>query len=430
MDATAVTVRNISKMYRLYHSRGGRLLDFFSQGFGRRRYEEFWALEGVSFEIPRGTTVGIIGRNGAGKSTLLRIMTGNTTPTSGDVRLNGRVSAILEIGTGFHPELTGKQNVYASGMYLGMTREEIDPIYDDIVAFSELGDFIEQPVKTYSAGMYMRLAFAVSTAIHPDILLIDEALGVGDAYFSRKCAGRIRTFLETDKTVLIVSHDLGTLQRLCGRLLWIEQGKLVMDGAPLEVLKAYAASIRSQEESRLRAKATAFNRDQHAVREKGLICGSGEIIITQVRSLDVAGHDRHIFAAGEPLTFQIRYQTCTPVADPVFAVSVYRMDGITICQSISSFNEVNFGKLEGTGIVELLITQPSFGPGHYVVSVAILPYVDPLGRNESTPYDLHSRLYEFKIDPPLECAIDLGLVLQPVTWKHRPGGPAGGENHA
>ena len=215
------------------------------------------------------------------------------------MEIKGKVSALLEIGTGFHPELTGQQNIHVSGVYLGLTQEEIDRLYTDIVAFSELEDFIHQPVRTYSYGMYMRLAFSVSTCINPDVLIIDEVLGVGDAYFSRKCFDRIRSFMECGKTVLMASHDFSALQRLCTRLLWIDHGRVVMDGSPLEVLKAYAASIRKQEEKRIRTMIPALQHDAHSLREKGLIYGSGEIVITEVQCVNHEGQECHRFNVGE-----------------------------------------------------------------------------------------------------------------------------------
>ena len=422
MDTAAISVKGVSKVYKLYRGRSKRLLDFFSLGFGEGRHdEEFCALDNVSFEIPQGTTVGIIGRNGAGKSTLLRIPTGNSSPTKGEVEIKGKVSALLEIGTGFHPELTGQQNIHVSGVYLGLTQEEIDRLYTDIVAFSELEDFIHQPVKTYSYGMYMRLAFSVSTCINPDVLIIDEVLGVGDDYFSRKCFDRIRSFMECGKTVLMASHDFSALQRLCTRLLWIDHGRVVMDGSPLEVLKAYAASIRKQEEKRIRTMIPALQHDAHSLREKGLIYGSGEIVITEVQCVNHEGQECHRFNVGESLTIRMRYKTKVPVVGPVFVAAIYRIDGITVCQAISSRDGVQFDKLDGQGIVDVRFDRQLLGPGLYVISVAIFPSLDLLDQLGQTPYDLHDRLYEFQIEPLLDCALDLGVVLHPVFWRHSRG---------
>jgi lipopolysaccharide transport system ATP-binding protein len=394
-----------------------RLLDFFHLGLGYSPREEFCALDDISFEVAGGATVGIIGRNGAGKSTLLRILAGNTVPTSGDIRLNGKVSALLELGTGFHPELTGEENIYVSAMYSGMTREQVASVYADIVAFSELEDFIRQPVKTYSSGMYMRLAFAISTCIDPDILVIDEVLSVGDAYFSRKCYERIRALTERGKTVLIVSHDLAAVQRLCKRVLWIDHGRLVMDGPTLEVLRAYAASIRAQEESRINRQSAAFSQSEETFRRKGLISGSGEVEITAVTFLNRYGKEQHIFEAGEPFSIRVHYLAHKPVRQPVFAVSLYRSDGVTIVQAISSFDQMDFGTINGQGYGELLFDPAVIGAGEYVVSIAILPWIDPLDRILPEPYVRHSQLYEFRIEPQPGCVFDLGVVRQAVRWR-------------
>ena len=267
----------------------------------------------------------------------------------------------------------------------------------------------------------MRLAFSVSTCINPDVLIIDEVLGVGDAYFSRKCFDRIRSFMECGKTVLMASHDFSALQRLCTRLLWIDHGRVVMDGSPLEVLKAYAASIRKQEEKRIRTMIPALQHDAHSLREKGLIYGSGEIVITEVQCVNHEGQECHRFNVGESLAIRMRYKTKVPVVGPVFVAAIYRIDGITVCQAIASRDGVQFDKLDGQGIVDVRFDRQLLGPGLYVISVAIFPSLDLLDQLGQTPYDLHDRLYEFQIEPLLDCALDLGVVLHPVFWRHSRG---------
>ena len=240
MDNTAISVRGLSKMYKLYRSRPFRLLDFLGLRLGKadRYFEEFWALQDVSFDIARGSTVGIIGRNGAGKSTLLKVLSGVSAPTRGEVAVNGRTSALLELGTGFHPDLTGHENIFASGLYLELDHQTMQTLYDEIVAFAELGDFLHQPVRTYSTGMHMRLAFSVATSVPADIQVIDEVLAVGDMYFFGKCLQRFRRFQEEGRTTVLVSHDQATVLRVCTRGLWIERGAIVADGTPLEVITA------------------------------------------------------------------------------------------------------------------------------------------------------------------------------------------------
>lgn len=233
----AISVSNLSKRYEIYERPHDRLKQFLLPGLRRavgrepgQYFREFWALNDVSFEIGRGETVGIIGRNGSGKSTLLQMICGTLSPTHGSVRTRGRIAALLELGAGFNPEFTGRENVYLNGAILGLSHAEIAARFDDIEAFADIGEFIDQPVKTYSSGMYVRLAFAVSINVEPDILIIDEALSVGDARFQAKCMKRIKTIQEEGTTILFVSHDVTSVRTLCDRAIWIDAGRLRMDG--------------------------------------------------------------------------------------------------------------------------------------------------------------------------------------------------------
>ena len=242
----ALSVRDVSKCYQIYakpqdrlkqslHSRLRRLWG----GRGKSYFREFWALKDVSFEVARGETVGIIGRNGSGKSTLLQIICGTLVPTLGVVQTQGRVAALLEFGSGFNPEFTGRENIHLNAMILGITRDEIEARFDSMVAFSELGEFIDQPVKAYSSGMYVRLAFAIAIHVSPDILIVDEALAVGDARFQAKCMRRFKEIQESGTTILFVSHDVVTVRTLCGRAIWLDQGRLRMIGDVFPVTGHY-----------------------------------------------------------------------------------------------------------------------------------------------------------------------------------------------
>src|SRR5262245_41998682 len=262
-EQLAVNVRGVAKVYRLYGRRLAQVLDLFGirLPWQRPRFQEFWALRDVDIEVRKGERVGVIGRNGAGKSTLLRIIAGTLAPTEGSVSVCGKVQALMELGTGFHPDFSGRENVFAALAYQGVTGRQAQRKFEEVVDFSELEDFIDQPVRTYSAGMYARLAFSVATSIQPEILIIDEVLGAGDAYFAGKCIERMRQLTEeSGATVLFVSHDLASVQRLCTRALWLDRGRLLLDGDTLTVSKAYAAAVREQEEVRLRAKNLGFSR--------------------------------------------------------------------------------------------------------------------------------------------------------------------------
>jgi lipopolysaccharide transport system ATP-binding protein len=259
MTETVVALKNLGKMYKLYRRPVDRVLDVFGINrclFWRKpNYREFWALRGVNLEVARGERLGIIGHNGAGKSTLLKLVTGNLTPTEGTVHVGGRVQVLMELGTGFHPEFTGRQNIAAALTYQGVTGAEIATREEEIVDFAELDQFIDQPVKTYSAGMYARLAFATATSMEPDILIIDEILGAGDAYFTGKCVERMCRLTErAQTTVLFVSHDVGSIQRLCSRLIWMEHGQIRRMGRPSEMIGDYLELMRQQNELRQRAR--------------------------------------------------------------------------------------------------------------------------------------------------------------------------------
>lgn len=267
MSELVIEINRLGKMYRLYRRPADKVFDAFGLSrwmFWRKNYfQEFWALRNLNLKVRRGERVGIIGRNGAGKSTLLKIITGNIAPSEGKAAVNGRIQALLELGTGFHPEFTGRDNIRASLAYQNVSSAMVREKEEEIIDFSELDEFIDQPVKTYSAGMYARLAFSTATAIEPEVLIIDEVLGAGDAYFAAKCVERMRSLTEgCNATVLFVSHDLGSVQQLCERVIWIDRGRVVMDGSPVDVTKAYYASILAQEELRIRARNARLGQKQ------------------------------------------------------------------------------------------------------------------------------------------------------------------------
>lgn len=245
-DDVAIRVENLSKCYQIYEHPRDRLLQMLARG--RKQYfREFWALRDVSFDVRKGETVGIIGRNGSGKSTLLQMVCGTLSPSSGVVRTNGRVSALLELGSGFNPEFTGRENIYMNGSVLGLTEADIATRYEEIVAFSEIGDFIDQPVKTYSSGMVVRLAFAVSVYVDPDILVVDEALAVGDAAFQYKCLDRLKQMTQSGVTLLFVSHDIGMVQNFCDRAIYLNNGEIKAQGASDNLAELYMMDIRSDQ---------------------------------------------------------------------------------------------------------------------------------------------------------------------------------------
>jgi len=235
-----IAVHNVSKAYRLYDHPQDRLKEQLLGRFGKSYGRDFWALRDVSFDVRQGEALGVIGRNGSGKSTLVQIIAGTLTPSSGEIQVQGRVTALLELGSGFNRQYTGRENVYLNGAILGFSRREMDALFDEIVAFSEIGDFIDQPVKTYSSGMTVRLAFAVQACVKPDILIIDEALSVGDIFFQQKCHARMEKLLASNATIILVSHNMGVIQKYCSRAVLLDEGQPLFIGNAPEAIKRYS----------------------------------------------------------------------------------------------------------------------------------------------------------------------------------------------
>lgn len=292
-----ITVQNVGKAYKQYSTRWSRLAEWFIPG--KRKYHKLkWVLEDISFEVNSGEALGIIGINGAGKSTLLKMITGTTQPTSGNIKLEGRVAAMLELGMGFHPDFTGRQNVIMSGQLLGYSLEEIYQLMPSIEDFAEIGTYIDQPVRVYSSGMQMRLAFSVATAVRPDILIVDEALSVGDAYFQHKSFNRIREFSRAGTTLLIVSHDKQSIQSICDKAILLNKGKLEMEGDPESVMDYYNALLADKQNQKIEQVELSDGSIQ-------TISGSGEATVKDIRILNAKGESIEFVDVGEPITLRI-----------------------------------------------------------------------------------------------------------------------------
>lgn len=293
-----IRVTGLAKAYKQYPNRWSRLLEWLVP-FSRARHDLHWVLRDFDFEIQPGEAVGIVGVNGAGKSTLLKMITGTTQPTCGHIHLQGRVAALLELGMGFHPDFTGRQNAVMAGQLLGMQVEEIDALMPQIEGFAEIGEAIDHPVRTYSSGMQMRLAFSVATARRPDILIVDEALSVGDAYFQHKSFERIRSFRRAGTTLLIVSHDRSAIQSICDSAILLENGRLAMRGKPEEVMDYYNAMLAQREGQIVRQEMLANGQVQ-------TISGTGEAGILNVRLLDAQGRSLEVAEVGQPVVLEVQ----------------------------------------------------------------------------------------------------------------------------
>jgi lipopolysaccharide transport system ATP-binding protein len=313
----------------------------------------FWALQDASFDIARGENVGIIGLNGAGKSTLLKILSRIVTPTTGYARVTGRLGALLEVGTGFHGELTGRENTYLYGAILGMSRAEVARKFDDIVEFSEIAEFIDTPVKRYSSGMYVRLAFAVAAHLDPDILLLDEVLAVGDFTFQRKCMDFARQLEQKGSTILFVSHNMFSIKTMCQRVIYLKHGRVVFDGATDEALRIY------ESDSRL-ASAPWFETPDNP-----------SIAITDVQLFDEAGELRTMFDFGERVKVRVRYHAPKLVEAPHFLFSFTRADEILCCNFSSFSDKVDLPRVVGEGVIELLTPPLKLVSDRYTVSIVV-----------------------------------------------------------
>jgi ABC-type polysaccharide/polyol phosphate transport system ATPase subunit len=414
----AVSLRDVSKRFRL--RRAGQVStvkDLFVQLFAGGRGpglfagEELWALRDVSLDLGRGRMTGIIGSNGSGKSTLLKVLGGILKPTSGQVSVRGRVSALIELGAGFHPEFTGRENIFVNGVLLGLSRAEVRARFDEIVAFAGLQPFVDNPVKTYSSGMYMRLGFAIAVTVDPDILLIDEVLAVGDEAFQHRCVGKIQEFKARGKTIVLVSHDLSSIERLCDEAVWLDGGRLRAQGETRSVVGQYLDHVAREEARALgveHAQAEAAARTGNAAR-----WGTREIEITSVRLADAEGRERYLYETGEACTLRLGYRAHQPVENPVFGVGIFRKDGLCCYGTNTAIDRIPWGKITGEGEVTVLFKQLDLVEGDYVLDVAIVQ------EHDHHAYDYHHQLYGFAVRSRVK---DVGVARLAHEWRLHQGG--------
>jgi len=356
MGEIATQADHISKMYRLYSKPRDRLREAFS--LTRKNYHrEHYALRDVDFTIHKGETVGIIGTNGAGKSTILKIITGVLSPTRGQVHVNGRISALLELGAGFNMEYTGIENIYLNGIMIGFSHEEINRKMADILAFADIGDFVYQPVKTYSSGMFVRLAFAVAINIDPEILIVDEALSVGDAFFQVKCYHKFEEFKKQGKTIVFVSHDLGSIQKYCDRVILLDRGRKYAEGSPKDMIDQYKMVMAGRKAPEPEEAKVEAPLPQAADQDGGLWCeqmevspdcsayGNGSATIMDYCVLDRNQRITNVIPAGEEYTIRMKVQFHKAASDPIFALTVRDKQGTDICGTNTMYENFNTGQI-------------------------------------------------------------------------------------
>lgn len=383
--SAVIEFEDVSKRFMLQRDRPvtirERLAGLFRPG---KAADEFWALRNVSFSVARGESFGLIGHNGAGKSTALKLMTRILEPTSGRVRLRGRVAALLELGSGFHPELSGRDNVFLYGSLMGLNQREMAARLEEIVAFADMADFLDLQVKYYSSGMYTRLAFAVATAVDPDILITDEVLAVGDEAFQRKCMDRILTFRHMGKTIIFVSHALDTVRTLCDRAVWLDHGAVRALGATGEVIDAYLAEVNRRERE-------ALMQQEVLTADPNRRFGTRDVEITGVELCDASGVARVVAYTGAPLTIRIRYHAHRTILRPVFGLAIHHESGILLAGPNTLFAGLDIPAVQGEGTVEMRIAALPLLAGRYLLSAAV--YDDTMLH----AYDHHDRLYRLTV---------------------------------
>ncbi len=393
MSNSAIVVEHVSKNFRLYRERNRYIKSAVLRG-RRARYEEFWALDDVSFEVEHGATVGLIGSNGSGKSTMLKCLTGIYRPDKGRIATDGSVAALLELGAGFHPELSGRENIFLNAAILGMSKKEAERQFDSIVNFAGLDRFIDTPVKNYSSGMTVRLGFSIASHVEPDILLIDEVLSVGDQAFQRKSTDRIEQFRREGKTIVVVSHSLASIQQLCKEVIWLEKGKIRQRGPAADVIANYTG-----ESYDVHAQQDAEHRERW---------GTGAAHITSLRLLDAAGNVSERMATNAPAKVVVDITPAEKLHSPTVRLTITRADDTVVWSGTSQNSRPPLGQLGEQASLEIAIERMPLLEGSYFLSAAI---TDATG---TTEFD-HLRNW-VKFDVHQEHFFEEGVLSLPAAW--------------
>jgi ABC-2 type transport system ATP-binding protein len=409
MTATSIEISDVSKRFRFFHEKYTSLKER-AIHMGKIPYEDFWALKDINFEIYQGQTMGLLGRNGSGKSTLLKCIAGILTPTTGEIRTRGRLAALLELGAGFHSDLSGRENVFLNASLLGLSRKEVAARFDDIVAFSELEAHIDQQVKYYSSGMYVRLGFAVAVNMDPDILLVDEVLAVGDELFQRKCLDRIRLFQREGRTIVFVTHSADLVRQICDRAAVLDEGEMVALGTPGEAVRSYRehllkrqrydeaealAALEAADPSSVGGEST-FDRTATREERRNL-----KVRITSVRFEYPKCETQPYLVSGQPLSIRIGYKALEPVEDLVAGIAIYDMRGELMSGFNTSLLDLDLGRVEGSGEIAFHIAEVPLLDGTYPVSIGFH------SRDEAKIYDWREQRESFEV---LSQAKVIGLI--------------------
>lgn len=424
--SVSIKFDNISKKFALYHGRARTLQEQFLDFIHRPRQQQpqkeiFWALKQASFEVHSGQTFGLVGSNGSGKSTALKLMAGILEPTLGQVTINGRVSALLELGTGFHPDLTGRENVFLNGSLMGISRKDMLRCFDDIVEFSELQEFIDMPVKHYSSGMYTRLAFAVAIHVNPEILIIDEVLAVGDGAFQRKCMDHIGEMKRAGVTIIMVSHDLDTVARLCSQVAWLDHGRVHRIGDGRSVINEYISYINEQQQyelerqrERLEQQANEISQNTPSVAEAAVdthaisLKQEGELL--RIETLANPEKVTTIVETGDDLIIRIHYRANVPIERPAFGIAIHRDDGLHITGPNTYMAGYQIDQIYGQGYVDYFMEKVPLLSGRYYVSASMYD------EDHTYRYDYVHQIHSFVVQPRTVWD-QLGVVRLSARWQ-------------
>ncbi|MBP5472553.1 MAG: ABC transporter ATP-binding protein [Lachnospiraceae bacterium] len=374
----AVRATKIEKRYKLYERNRDRMLDALGLSGRKERFKFHYALKGVDFEVKKGETVGIIGTNGSGKSTLLKILTGVLTPTSGEVEVNGRISALLELGAGFNMDYNGIENIYLNGTMMGFSKDEIDKKIDDILSFADIGDYVYQPCKTYSSGMFVRLAFAVTIHIDPEILIVDEALSVGDVFFQAKCYRKFEEFKKKGKTILFVSHDLSSISRYCDRVYLLNSGEMIGNGSPKEMIDKYKQILAGAGQAKI------VETNENDVLEYG----NGKAFIKDFAITDSKGTKTNAVEKGTEYTVTMKVKIEEDIQAPIFACSVKNVRGVEITGTNTLVSKTFDDSVKKGDEIEISFTQKMMlQGGEYLISLGVTGF-------ENGEFTVYHRLYD------------------------------------
>lgn len=405
-NENAIEITNVTKKFKVYMDKGHTLkeLTLFHK---RRKYEEREVLKGISFEVKKGEALGLIGHNGCGKSTTLKLLTRIMYPDSGTIEMRGRVSSLIELGAGFHPDMSGRQNIYTNASIFGLTRKEIDNRIESIIAFSELEEFIDNPVRTYSSGMYMRLAFSVAINVDADILLIDEILAVGDANFQAKCFNKLREVKSKGTTIVIVSHSLGQIEQICERSIWIHNGRVKAEGSPREVHPQYLDFMGEKRQEVIdKDIELEVPQDEMVAEIVEKRWGSGEARIKAVYCKDDNGTKKNVFRTGQRMSLIVDYEVKTAINNAIFGVGFFRDDGLQCYGSNTKIEKIDNIRLTKAGAIKIVFEMLTLLPGKYSIDIAIQ-------KNEGESVDYFKEAYSLEIYSDID---DVGVNRIEHSW--------------